>query len=117
MKFFELENEALLDSLADTIEPMETIFTTPKVAKLWKEKKRAKAIVIILREFKKETIQILAALNGTPINEFKCDFLSLANGVKEILDNKEIMVFFTSLIQTLHSFGSVMENLEETETE
>ena len=119
MNFFELKDDQLFDSLADAIEPIVTIYESEKISKIMQEKNKkivkAKVLVCILRDFKPEAKQILAAVNGVPVDKFECTFISMSTGIKEVLENKEIMSFFTSLIQTLHSFGAVMENTEEKE--
>lgn len=118
MNFFDLKDEQLFDSLADAIEPIVTIYESEKISKLIEEDSKvakAKIAVAILRDFQPEAKQVLAAVNGVPVDEFECTFLGLSNGIMEILNNKEIMSFFTSLLQTMKTFGSVMENTEESE--
>lgn len=122
MNFFELKDDQMLDSLADAVEPIITIYESEKIAKIIQSKNekneniiKAKIFVVILRDFKPEAKQILAAVNGVPVEKFECNFKNLSTGIMEVINNKEIMGFFTSLLQTLKSFGDAMENTEADE--
>lgn len=119
MNFFDLKDEQLFNSLADAVEPIITICESEKIADILKEKKddngiskvaKAKIAVVILRDFQPEAKQVLAAVNGVPVNEFECNFMTLSKGIMEILNNKEITDFFMSLLKTMKSFGDAMEN-------
>ena len=124
MNFFDLKDEQLFNSLADAVEPIITICQSEKIGDILKEKKgdngiskvaKAKIVVVILRDFQPEAKQVLAAVNGVPVEEFECTFMTLSKGIMEILNNKEITDFFMSLLKTMKSFGDVMENTEDKE--
>lgn len=121
MNFFDLKDEQLFNSLADAVEPIITICESKKIADILKEKKgdngiskvaKAKIAVVILRDFQPEAKQVLAAVNGVPVDEFECNFTTVSKGIMEILNNKEITDFFMSLLKTMKSIGDVMENTE-----
>lgn len=116
MKITELENEAMLDALADLIEPASKIFTNEKVVEVSKSGgSKLKIMHSILKNCQAEIIEVLAVWNCTPVNEFKCNLVSLMNGTMELLKIPAIMDFFYFVGLTAKPSGSAMESTEETE--
>ena len=118
MKLSEYKGEEALEVLADLLEPSLDIFTDKKLLALIKEKdSKAKAITYALKEHKRSVLEIMAALEGVPVEKYECNVLSLPAKILEILNDKELMDFFSSQLpkEALTSFGSATESTEETE--
>lgn len=96
MRLSDFENEEALDVLADIIEPAAEIFQDQKIVKVFRNNgKPIEAIRIMLKDHKKSVIEILAALDGVPVNEYHCNVLTLPVKLLEILNDKELTSFFT----------------------
>lgn len=116
-KLLEYENEEALDLLADIIEPAAEIFSDKRIEEAWKEDKRTKAVSIAIKNHKKSTLAILAALEGVPVEEYKCNILTLPSTVLALLSDAELMNFFKSQVQSMGKTASTpaMENTEDAE--
>lgn len=115
MKITELENEAMLDALANVIEDAAIIFSNEKVVSVAnKGGSKLEVVTAILRNCKKEILSVLAAWNCTPVKDFKCNLLSLMSGTMELLKTPEVMDFFIFAGLIEKPSGSVTENTEET---
>lgn len=116
MKLLELENEEMLDALVEAIEPAERVFQNEKVVDVISQKKSKLTIAkVIIKNCKSDIIDLLAAMDCTPRNEFKCTLPKVLNGTMEILSNKEIIDFFMQVASIKKVFTDVMENIEESE--
>lgn len=115
MKLSEIKGEAALDFLADIIEPATEIMTDPNMKVLIKAKNKGAIIKSLIKDHKKSIIEILAALDGVPVEEYQVNVLTLPIKLLELLNDKELMSFFTSQVsmegQTLST--EPMENIEE----
>ena len=76
---------------------------------------RFKAIGIAIRNHKKAVIQIMAAMDGVPVEEYKCNVFTLPVKILELLNDPALVQLFTYQGQTgdANSSGSVSENTEE----
>lgn len=119
MKLSDYENEDAIDLLADIIEPVTTVLSDKNVVEAMKNDTQLEAIKIALKSHKTEIIQIMARLDNTPVEEYKCSFLTLPIKLLEIISDKDLQSFFKSQLQSLdmNAFGSVTVNTEETEAE
>lgn len=97
MKLSEVKDEAALDLLADLIEPAAAIFADEDIKAAF-EAGMSKAAVIakVIKKHKPEVMQILAAVDGVPVSEYHCNVLSLPVKMLEILNDEELVSFFTS---------------------
>jgi Fe2+ transport system protein FeoA len=68
-----------------------------KVSIIKNEKNRMKAIAKALKKYKKEVIQILARIDGVPVDEYECNALTLPIKVLEVMNDKEVQDFLESL--------------------
>lgn len=112
----EYENEEALDLLADIIEPAAEIFSDKEIANAARNGgNKITAVKAAIKNHKKAILEILARLEGTPVEEYKCNVLSLPNTILEILNDKELLDFFSKSIQqnTETSGGNATENTEE----
>ena len=114
MKLSEYQGEAALDILADLIEPAGEIMSDKEIGDVFK-KNRFKAIGLAIRNHKKAVIQIMATMDGVPVNEYKCNVFSLPVKILEILNDPDMIQLFQYQGQTgdANSSGSASENTEE----
>ena len=114
MKLSEYQGEAALDILADLIEPAGEIMSDKQIGDIFKEN-RFKAIGLAIKNHKKAVMQILATMDGVPVDEYKCNVFSLPVKILEILNDPEMIQLFQYQGQTgdANSSGSASENTEE----
>ena len=114
MKLSEYQGEAALDILADLIEPAGEIMSDKEIGDVFK-KNRFKAIGLAIKNHKKAVMQIMATMDGVPVDEYKCNVLTLPVKILELLNDSELIRLFTYQGQTgdANSSGSASENIEE----
>ena len=114
MKLSEYQGEAALDLLADLIEPAGEIMTDKEIGAVYKEN-RFKAIKLAIKNHKMAVIQILALMDGVPVEEYKCNVFSLPVKLLELLNDPYLVQLFTYQGQTggATSSGSASGNIEE----
>lgn len=114
MKLSEYRGEAALDLLADLIEPAGEIMSDKEIGEVFK-KNRFKAIGLAIKNHKKAVMQIMATMDGVPIDEYKCNVFTLPVKILELLNDSELIRLFTYQGQTgdANSSGSASENTEE----
>lgn len=114
MKLSEYRGEEALDILADMIEPAGEIMSDKEMVKMFKEN-RFKAIGMAIKNHKKAVIQIMASIDGVPVDEYKCNVFTLPVKILEILNDPGLVQLFTSQGQMgdANSSGSASENIEE----
>ena len=113
MKLSEYQGEAALDLLADLIEPAGEIMSDKEIGEVFKENK-FKAIGLAIKNHKKAVMQILATMDGVPVEEYKCNVFSLPVKILELLNDPEMIRLFQYQGQTgdANSSGSASENTE-----
>ena len=114
MKLSEYQGEAALDILADLIEPAGEIMSDKEIGEVFK-KNRFKAIGLAIKNHKKAVMQILATMDGVPVEEYKCNVFSLPVKILEILNDPEMIQLFQYQGQTgdAKSSGSASVNTED----
>lgn len=114
MKLSEYQGEAALDILADMIEPVGEIMTDKEIGEVFK-KNRFRAIGLAIKNHKKAVMQIMATIDGVPVEEYKCNVFTLPVKILELLNDPDIVQLFTYQGQTgdANSSGSASENIEE----
>ena len=114
MKLSEYQGEAALDILADLIEPAGEIMTDKEIGEVFK-KNRFRAIGLAIKNHKKAVMQIMAIIDGVPVEEYKCNVFTLPVKILELLNDPDIVQLFTYQGQTgdATSSGSASENTEE----
>lgn len=96
-KLSDYQNEEALDLLADIVDPASLIMGDAEVkAALKGENKLPRLTKAIIRNHKPELIEILARLDGVPVEEYRCNVFTLPIKVIEILNDKELLDFFSS---------------------
>ena len=113
MKLSEYKGEAALDILADLIEPAGEIMSDKEIGEVFKQN-RFKAIGLAIKNHKKAVMQIMAALDGVPVAEYKCNVFSLPVKILELLNDPELIQLFTYQGQTgdAKSSGSASVSIE-----
>lgn len=119
MKISDFRNEEAIDLLADIIEPSALILGDADTRKAIADVKdgkltKIKAISKVLKKHKGHIIEILARLDGKEPEDYTCNVLVLPQKVLEILNDKELIDFFTLQVQEMESesFGLPTENTE-----
>lgn len=93
-KLSEIKGEEALDVLAEIIEPAAEIFTDENVKKALKSESRIKAAKIILKDHKKAILTLMAALEETPVEEYKPTLLALPALILGVLNDPELQSLF-----------------------
>jgi hypothetical protein len=96
MRLSDIKDERALDALADIIEPLGEILEDKEVTEPFKGGKRIKAISTAIKNHKSAVIQIMAALNGVPVEEYHFNAITVISTVLGILSDPEIGKVFPS---------------------
>ncbi len=96
MKLSDYKNEDALDLLAELIEPATKIMTDKNIQKLVKGKNKAGVVKTIIKSHKSEIIEILAILDGVPVDQYECTIFTLPAKILELVNDKDLVNFFTS---------------------
>lgn len=116
IRISEIENEAAIDLLADIIEPAALIMADPQVQKMNSNgSPKVMMVTEILRNHKKEAIQIVSALHGAKPGEYRFNIISLIKDVLDILNDPDLQSVFTSQGQSTENVpsGSATESIED----
>lgn len=115
-KISEYQDEEALDLLADLIDPFTSLIAVKEVREAIRKKERMKGIKYAIKGNKKALIEIMALLNGVPVEEFHCNVFTLPSMALQVLNDKELLNFFVALSKEVDDSGklsgSVMENSE-----
>lgn len=114
MKLSDYKDEEALELLADLLEPVAEILSDKAIlaAMQAKEINKMGAIKYAIKQHKKSVIEVLAILEGVPVNEYHCNVFTLPVKLLEILNDPELMDFFKLQVQGMteeESFGSATE--------
>lgn len=118
MRLSDFENEKALDLLANIIEPATEIMSDEGIAKKYRSGQPKLLIVKdILRNHKKQAMEIIAAMHGVDVEHLKVNPISLTRDILEIINDPELQAVFTLQSQTEAAMysGSVTESTEEKE--
>jgi len=111
MKLSEIKGEQAFDVLAEIIEPIADITADGEFVKIAKTSTKAKVAAHVIKNHKKECIQIMAALNLKKVEEFEFSLLTLPKMLIELFDDDEVMALFQQQSQTETSSGSASESI------
>lgn len=98
-KLNELKDKEALDRLADMIEPVTMILTSPKV-KAAAKKSKLHMVQTALKECSDDVMKFLALVEGVPIEEYHCTAASAIATLMSIVSNPDIEAVFTAAEQT-----------------
>ena len=116
-KLSEYKNEEALEMLAELIDPCAEVFGDDDFKKGATTNNFALAAKAMCKNHPKATIKILSVLDGVPVDKYECNLLTLPMRVIELLNDPELLAFFTYQGQSEDEAdsGSVTENTEEIE--
>lgn len=117
MKLSEYKNEEALDILADILDPVSEIVTDKNVKKAYENGNLLNVAKVIIKNHKKSIIEILARFDNIPVEEYNCNIFSLPKKIVEILNDSDLLNFFSSSADQMEKPVSVdvMEITTETE--
>ena len=88
--------------------------TDKEIGEVFK-KNRFRAIGLAIKNHKNAVMQIMATIDGVPVEEYKCNVFTLPVKILELLNDPDIVQLFTYQGQTgdANSSGSASANIEE----
>lgn len=122
-KLQDVKGEEALDVLADVLEYAVKLVQNDTIREILNKKgfRDVEAIKVLIKEGKHEIIQMMAAIDGKPYNEFlkSLDLLTLPVMLYETFNDEALQAVFISQVQTMgvNSSGLATENTEESEQE
>lgn len=122
-KLQDVKGEEALDVLADVLEYAVKLVQNDTIREILNKKgfRDVEAIKVLIKEGKHEIIQMMAAIDGKPYNEFlkSLDLLTLPVMLYETFNDEALQAVFISQVQTMgvNSSGLATENIEESEQE
>ena len=112
----ERTNEEALDLFADLLEPVAVLLGDKELRDIINRKEpMIRAAAAAIRNHKSEVIQILARLDGVPVEEYRVNLLALPVKVVRLLNKPEVAELFIGAGQmnVAASSGSATENTED----
>ena len=115
MKLSAYKDEAALDLLAELIEPAAEILGDEEVRNAAASGNSWRAVSLAIKRHKTCVMQVLAALDGVPVEEFHCNVMTLPAKLIELFDDPDIAQLFTFAGQMAEETpsGSLTANTEE----
>lgn len=115
MRLSDIRGEAAIETIANIIEPATEIMTDPEFRDLARKKSIAKAASVALKNHKKATLEILAALDGEDPKTYSPTLLSIPKKLIELFNDPELMALFSSQDPASEeaSSGPVSANTED----
>lgn len=115
-KLSEYKDEEALDLLADIMEPAAEIMADENIKNAFQSGAKVLSIAkIMLKNHKRTVMDILAALDGVPAEEYHCSVVTVPAKLIQLLNDKELIQGFTSQAQELKQStvsGPVMGTIE-----
>ena len=115
MKISDYKDEEALDLLVELIDPAAEIFSDKQIANVLQNNQPAiKAVKLAIKNHKQSVIKILATLEGVDVKDYHCNVFSLPIALLDLMNDKELMNFFSyqGQMEGASGSGSVMENTE-----
>lgn len=111
MKLSEFKDEKAIEVVANLLDPICNIVANPENEKA-KSKNVAAFLGAMLRNNRKDVMDMLAILNDEDPADFHCNAASVLKNVLELASDKELMQLFGAQGKTAASSGSASENTE-----
>ena len=124
-KLSEFKDDEAMDALVEILEPAYNLIKDNdfKVAMKGDKEKgilpnRLDAVKVAVTKHRKDVVKMMAVLNETPVEEFHYNLLTLPTMMLEMLNDKELIRFFSYKSETDFEIpsGSAMENTEESQS-
>ena len=108
-------NEEKLDLFADLLEPAAEIFSDPAIAEVFRSGgKTVTAVKIAIKNHKAAVIEILARIDGIPVEEYKVNVVALPMRLIALINQPELKSLFSGQIQTAAaSSGSATDSTKD----
>nr|DAO40692.1 MAG TPA: hypothetical protein [Caudoviricetes sp.] len=101
MKITDRKNEAALDLIVEILEPASKIFSDKELRKILAQREAPiKVAKYVLKNYKKEVIEMLAALKGVSCDEYEANAFQMLAEMLEVVQDEELLSFFTSFVKT-----------------
>lgn len=98
-KLSEYKDDEALDLLAELLEPAALIMADKQIAELMKADKKMPAIKAAIKNHKRQVMEILAAMDGVPVDKYHCNIFTLPARLLDILNDEGLQALFTSRAQ------------------
>ena len=111
MALKDFRGAAALDLLENILDPAQAIFSDQEAVENLKSGKsifmKAKAL---LKTHKKDVLEILAAVAGVPVEEYRDNIFDMLKKVMDLINDPDVRILFQSQGQTGTSSGSATES-------
>ena len=97
MKLSEYENEDALELVGDILEPLAEILGDEEIAKAFKTMPTIKIASLCLKKHAKNVVEILARIEGVPVEKYKGNIVTMTKSILDILNDEAFSDFFPSL--------------------
>jgi len=116
MKITDFKNEDAIELIADLIEPTANIFSDKDIQKaIGAGKSKLIVAKMALKTHKDDIMTILATLNGQDVKDYNCNPISVLKDLLAILDDAELMDFFSEQQAIMNTGGAPLSVVENTE--
>lgn len=116
MRIETVTGEEAIDLLADLLDPITAIAQDEEIQKMSQTPHTPVLAIVkaILKRHKHEAVEILAAMDGIPAEEYKGTVFTIVKDLLALLSNPEIQSFFglSGQKKAQKSSGSATENTE-----
>ena len=112
----ERTNEEQIELFADLLEPAAVLLSDKELREIINRKEpMIRAAAAAIRNHKSEVIQILARLDGVPVEEYRVNLLALPVKLVRLLNKPEVNELFIGADQMIDAVysGSATENTED----
>ena len=96
----EYKDEEALDLLADILSPTVEIMQDEAVQKFFNKGDEnitvADVVTLVIKTHKKAVMQIMAALEGVPSEEYHCNIFTLPAQLMQVVNDPDLRAFFAS---------------------
>ncbi len=103
-KLSEYKDEEALDLLADILSPTVEIMQDEAVQKFFNKGDEkmtvADVVTLVIKTHKKAVMQIMAALEGVPSEEYHCNIFTLPAQLMQVVNDPDLRAFFALQGQT-----------------
>lgn len=111
MRLSDFKDERAIEVVADLLEPIEKIARNPETAKA-KGGSMLSFARAMLKNNKRETMDMLAILSGVDPKDYHCTAASVMVDTLDMLNDPDLMQLFGLQRQTAASSGSASESTE-----
>jgi hypothetical protein len=116
-KLSEYKDKEAIELLANILEPTVKIFGDKEVARELVGGNKLKTIQLAMKKHPDDVFELLATLEGVPVNEYHCSVATIPTILLDIMHDEELTGFFTEQAVTSSDSisGLVTVNTEEQE--